>query len=286
MLKNARGGVEAFRFINVLKVSPDAGTRDWRIFEFDGKYRLRSITTAESGTYTPAGGWTLHNVVETRLPQLATGSTAQTAAGTEVIPTDTRAWRSELRPDIFGVLMVQPERMAGWDLAHYIQHLAENRQQTEVYEIAFWSKLFYPWAVLVMMALALPFAYLHVRAGGMSLKIFTGVMIGVGRDHRFRRSCRSRREENRKRSLRVDVVREATCPWREQVEVIDATYAERYMPVMNRHGGASPGLCRSVHEQQGRSNDGELGRRFHSAGSDCQRSAQKRKQRDLLCRRE
>jgi lipopolysaccharide export system permease protein len=30
-----------------------------------------------------------------------------------------------------------------------------------------------------MMALALPFAYLHSRAGGVSLKIFTGIMIGV-----------------------------------------------------------------------------------------------------------
>jgi lipopolysaccharide export system permease protein len=180
VLKEPGGGVEAFRFINVLRVSPDAGsTRDWRIFEFDRDYRLRSITTAESGSYSPGGGWTLTNVVETRLPHLSTGSTAQTAAGTQVIREETRAWRSELRPDIFGVLMVQPERMAGWDLAQYIQHLSENRQQTERYEIAFWSKLFYPWAVLVMMALALPFAYLHVRAGGLSLKIFTGVMIGV-----------------------------------------------------------------------------------------------------------
>ena len=31
-----------------------------------------------------------------------------------------------------------------------------------------------------MMALALPFAYLHARAGGVSLKIFIGIMIGVG----------------------------------------------------------------------------------------------------------
>ena len=181
VLKDPGGGVEAFRFINVTKVSPDAGTtRDWRIFEFDREYRLRSITTAESGTYAPGAGWTLTKVVETRLPQLASGATAQTTEGTQVIREETRAWRSELRPDIFGVLMVQPERMAGLDLAQYIHHLAENRQQTEVYEIAFWSKLFYPWAVLVMMALALPFAYLHVRAGGLSLKIFTGVMIGVG----------------------------------------------------------------------------------------------------------
>lgn len=180
VLKDQHGTVEAFRFINVAKVSPDVGTRDWRIFEFDREYRLRSITTAESGSYSPGAGWTLRNVVETRLPQLVSDSTSQTSAGTQVIREASREWRSELRPDIFGVLMVQPERMAGWDLAQYIQHLAENRQQTEVYEIAFWGKLFYPWAVLVMMALALPFAYLHVRAGGLSLKIFAGVMIGVG----------------------------------------------------------------------------------------------------------
>jgi lipopolysaccharide export system permease protein len=180
VLKDSSGGVDAFRFINVANVSPDSGTQGWRIFEFSRDFRLRSITTAESGTYTPAGGWILHKVVETRLPRLASGSTAQTSAGTQVLREDARPWRSELRPDIFGVMMVQPERMAGWDLAHYIRHLSENRQQTEVYEIAFWSKLFYPLAVLVMMALALPFAYLHVRAGGLSLKIFTGVMIGVG----------------------------------------------------------------------------------------------------------
>ena len=34
-------------------------------------------------------------------------------------------------------------------------------------------------AVVVMMILALPFAYLHVRSGSVSLKIFTGVMIGI-----------------------------------------------------------------------------------------------------------
>ncbi len=29
------------------------------------------------------------------------------------------------------------------------------------------------------MALALPFAYMHTRSGGISLKIFIGIMIGV-----------------------------------------------------------------------------------------------------------
>jgi len=29
------------------------------------------------------------------------------------------------------------------------------------------------------MALALPFAYLHARAGGVSLKVFAGIMLGI-----------------------------------------------------------------------------------------------------------
>lgn len=179
VVKAPGGGVDAFRFINVRQVTPDAGTRGWRIFEFDADYRLRSILTAETGSYESGVGWTLNDIVETRVPQLAAGATVPTDAKTEVVREASRAWASELKPDIFGVMMVQPERMAGWDLAQYITHLSENRQQTERYEIAFWSKLVYPLAVLVMMALALPFAYLHVRAGGVSLKIFAGVMIGV-----------------------------------------------------------------------------------------------------------
>ena len=30
-----------------------------------------------------------------------------------------------------------------------------------------------------MMGLALPFAYMHVRSGGVSLKIFAGIMLGL-----------------------------------------------------------------------------------------------------------
>jgi lipopolysaccharide export system permease protein len=90
-----------------------------------------------------------------------------------------RLWRSGLTPEIFGALLVQPERMGALNLSRYIRHLAENHQRTDRFEIAFWSKMFYPLTILVMMALALPFAYLHVRSGSMSFKVFFGIMIGV-----------------------------------------------------------------------------------------------------------
>jgi lipopolysaccharide export system permease protein len=61
-----------------------------------------------------------------------------------------------------------------------VQHLRENRQQASRHEIAFWNKLLYPLAVLVMMVLALPFAYNQQRSGGVGAKVFAGIMLGIG----------------------------------------------------------------------------------------------------------
>jgi lipopolysaccharide export system permease protein len=181
-LKGPDGQVERLRFVNVAKVLPDITIEGWRVFEFDRQFRLRSISRASDGRFVDDNGtrgWLLHNVVETRLPVVDPADMSPSPLRTEIVHKPEQLWVSDLRPDIFGVLLVQPERMAALSLAQYIQHLAENHQQTDRYEIALWNKVFYPVAVLVMMVLALPFAYLHVRAGSVSLKIFTGVMIGV-----------------------------------------------------------------------------------------------------------
>jgi len=69
--------------------------------------------------------------------------------------------------------------MSANELLVYTRHLQENKQETERFKIAFWKKLFDPLAIFVLMALALPFGYLHTRSGGVSLKIFVGIMIGV-----------------------------------------------------------------------------------------------------------
>ena len=59
-------------------------------------------------------------------------------------------------------------------------HLSDQEQATQQrHEIRFWKKALYPLACLVMVALALPFAYLQARAGGVSLKVFGGIMLGI-----------------------------------------------------------------------------------------------------------
>ncbi|MFZ4535255.1 LPS export ABC transporter permease LptG [Propionivibrio sp.] len=156
-------------FINVQFVLPDTRLRGIRIYEFDRNAQLRSVTEADEGVYVPPATWRLSGVVQTVLH----------GERSEVVRMPDMDWHSALNPDILAVLMVSPERMSLLHLSAYTRHLAENSQKTQRYDIALWKKVIYPLAALVMVALALPFGYSHNRVSGVSLKIFSGVMIGV-----------------------------------------------------------------------------------------------------------
>jgi lipopolysaccharide export system permease protein len=157
-------------FVNVARVLYDATLQDVRIYQFDDQYRLRVISQAREGRYVRENLWRLKDVVQTSFENSHI-SVARIAE---------QDWRSVLTPSILSVLLVPPEKMSLWTLYSYVQHLRENKQESTRYEIALWNKLIYPIAVLVMMVLALPFAYMNVREGGLSAKIFTGIMLGLG----------------------------------------------------------------------------------------------------------
>ena len=160
---------DELRFVNVREVLPDATLSGVRIYEFDPDHRLVSISFARRGEYLRTNLWKLTDIVQTRF----------TDSEASIVRTAETEWRSVLTPDILSVMFVVPERMSAWNLFQYTRHLADNQQKTERYEIALWKKLVYPFAVLVMMALALPFAYLHTRSGGVGVKVFSGIMIGI-----------------------------------------------------------------------------------------------------------
>ena len=156
-------------FINIRKATPDARLEGVRIYQFSTSNELEHVTDAQSARFVPPDHWSLQEVVRTSLE----GERARVDHFPETL------WQSALTPDLLAVLMVSPERMSLYGLFNYTQHLSENHQKTERYQIAIWKKLIYPLATLVMVALALPFAYSHNRVGGVSLKIFAGVMFGI-----------------------------------------------------------------------------------------------------------
>ena len=81
--------------------------------------------------------------------------------------------------DMVTVALLKPDRMGTVDLYQYIRHLDDNKQVAQLYEIQFWKKVFYPLSCIVMLVLALPFAYLHFRSGGITAYVFGGVMVGI-----------------------------------------------------------------------------------------------------------
>lgn len=156
-------------FVNVHEILPDTTLLGVKIFEFDNDYHLKTVSYADRGHHEDEGRWLLENVTQTRFEGNHTSI--------EKLPQ--LAWKSVLSPDILAVLLVVPEQMSAWSLYQYVQHLRENRQKTTRYEIALWSKLAYPFATLVMMIFALPFAYHQTRSGGIGGKIFVGIMVGL-----------------------------------------------------------------------------------------------------------
>jgi len=157
-------------FVNVREVLPDASLRNVRVFEFDDRFQLRSISQAERGRYIGAGTWSLDGVVRT----VFSGEAAHVEKYSEL------TWKSALNPDLLAVLLVVPERMSLVNLYLFIRHLSGNQQKTDRYDIAMWKKMIYPLAALVMMALALPFAYMQDRMGSVSIRVFSGIMLGIG----------------------------------------------------------------------------------------------------------
>ncbi len=178
----AEGEVIGSRFLNVRTVRPDGQLVDLKIYEFNRNFHLTALITATTATYNGANTWKLSDGTEAIFGETQLMGATVASDITSAILTKKFASKpliSEVTPEILSVGFSDPTKMSTYDLVNYTQYLAENNRETVRYEIALWKKVVYPFAVFVMMALALPFAYLHFRSGGVSLKIFTGIMIGV-----------------------------------------------------------------------------------------------------------
>jgi len=183
------GDTMGTRFFNVREVRADGQLVGVKLYDFDNSFRLRSLTLAKTAMFQGNNTWQLNDVTENIFsnPALAvegaqanvSNNFAQATSAVEVKQYPSKELISEITPKILSVASSDPERMSASELAVYTRHLQENKQGTERFKIAFWKKLVDPLAIFVLMALALPFAYLHTRAGGVSLKIFIGIMIGV-----------------------------------------------------------------------------------------------------------
>ena len=164
--------------VNVRTVKADGSMQGVRVFEFDPEGRMVMQIRAQSGQVdSRADAWHLTDATITRFTYAPTEDGPGAAVERETLAT--HSWNTAITSEMLVAAVHKPDRMPTLELFKFIQHLNANEQSAQKYEIEFWRKVFYPLSCLVMVVLALPFAYLHFRSGGIAGYVFGGVMAGI-----------------------------------------------------------------------------------------------------------
>ncbi|WP_428507200.1 LPS export ABC transporter permease LptG [Roseateles sp.] len=164
--------------INVGQADVAGQLRDVRIFEFDEHGGLISRTAAERASVDKQGLWQLQDVQRTEWATRSSSGNKEEAPVRELrLPS--LDWPSSLHAGVITAAVLPAGSMSTLELYRYTEHLSAQEQSAQAHNIQFWRKALYPFACFVMIALALPFAYLHGRSGGISLKVFGGIMLGI-----------------------------------------------------------------------------------------------------------
>ena len=140
-----------------------------RVFEFEPGGRLRVLTVAARATHE-RGEWTLHDVRRTQFDETSASSTVEAES----------SWASAIDPDLLSLSIVKLDYLGLRDLARNIAYLERNGQDASHFRQAWWGRMFHPLNVLVLAFCALPFAFGSLRSGGLSKRLFIGIVLAIG----------------------------------------------------------------------------------------------------------
>lgn len=155
-------------FIHVGVVKKPDNLQDVTRYNFNKKLQLQDVINAGTA-YKENKTWHLEDIHGTTFD----------ADGTSIIAADHKQIKQLLDTEIIKAAAVKHlERLTLKNLWRVIKsRLAQELNATE-YERAFWLKIAQPFAALVMVFLAVPFAFGPLRSSSVGLKILVGVLVG------------------------------------------------------------------------------------------------------------
>ncbi len=164
-------------FVNVDGIANSGELRTVVIYELDSQNRLLSIKQANRAVYVPTliGSktvhvWRLSEVRETLF--LENQNKIQTYPEYE--------WHSNADPRLLSArALLEPARMSLADLFYQVDYMRREGLAPVRYELALWSKLFQPLAVIGLCLLALSFILGPLRERGLGVRLSVGVIVGL-----------------------------------------------------------------------------------------------------------
>ena len=155
-------------FINIRKILPGNQIENIFIYEFDDNNELRSSIFAKSARYID-GTWQLEDVRQSKIFDDKIVSQ----------PIKKANWESVLNPDVINLVIIKPQFLSLWELYSYIDYLKDNDQNSQVYEQAFWFKIAKPFAILLMVIIAVPIIKVYSRQNNVGQRVFLGCLLGI-----------------------------------------------------------------------------------------------------------
>ena len=155
-------------YVNVRQLDDAGRLSGVYLYAMDEAGRLTSAAVADRASHE-AGGWRLEGLRETRLSD----------DRTETLAVPTRDWQSSLDPDLLDSFVVDYDSLSALSLARYSDYLSSNGLDSNDVDIYLWSRAALPIDIVLLVLLALGFAFGPLRATGTGQRVIVGVMIGV-----------------------------------------------------------------------------------------------------------
>lgn len=157
------------RFIHINRVDHGRIPINIAILELDGERRVSRFIQAGQADLDDPNRWLLKDVSVKAL-----GGATVTNAQVEQMH-----WDSLMTPEQIGLLELLPETMSPRQLYAYVHYLQGTGQQTDRYELSLWQKLTLPFAVVVMVLLAVPAAFGTPRSTSVEKRVIAAVAAGL-----------------------------------------------------------------------------------------------------------
>ena len=138
-------------------------------YQFDDNNNLLKASFAKQVDYKK-NNWIAHDVVTSML----------TPKKISTFHAEHEMWPLSFSPKLLNISIILPGQMSLKQLNEYIRYRKKNLLSTSQYFLAFWQRVLHPFAIWIMMCLAIPFTFKHLRSLATSLRTIAGVVVGFG----------------------------------------------------------------------------------------------------------
>ncbi|MDR1057328.1 MAG: LPS export ABC transporter permease LptG [Coxiellaceae bacterium] len=138
-------------------------------YRFTDDKKLQFVSCAETGVYKNKS-WILNNVKYTEFQDDKINNFN--------IPEEQVALK--INPNLIGIEYIYTNQENLLDLYNYIEYRSQSGLDVAGHKVAFWQRIFAPFATLIMILLAIPFIFGLLRGSTMGLRMLVGMVFGFG----------------------------------------------------------------------------------------------------------